>query len=39
MIAVDNVSKSFTLHNQGSAVIPVLSGAQLERRTRANAWR
>ncbi|MEM6621757.1 MAG: phosphonate C-P lyase system protein PhnL [Pseudomonadota bacterium] len=30
MIHVSDVSKSFTLHNQGSAVIPVLTGAQLE---------
>lgn len=29
MIAVENVSKSFTLHNQGSAVIPVMSEASL----------
>lgn len=29
MIAVANVSKSFTLHNQGSAVLPVMSGAAL----------
>jgi alpha-D-ribose 1-methylphosphonate 5-triphosphate synthase subunit PhnL len=27
MISVENVSKSFTLHNQGSAVIPVMAGA------------
>jgi alpha-D-ribose 1-methylphosphonate 5-triphosphate synthase subunit PhnL len=27
MITVENVSKSFTLHNQGSAVIPVMAGA------------
>jgi len=27
MIEVENLSKSFTLHNQGSAVIPVLEGA------------
>lgn len=27
MITVDNVSKSFTLHNQGAAVIPVMAGA------------
>ncbi|MEM7744948.1 MAG: phosphonate C-P lyase system protein PhnL [Pseudomonadota bacterium] len=30
MIHVNDVSKSFTLHNQGSAVIPVLNGASLE---------
>jgi len=29
MIDVENVSKSFTLHNQGSVVIPVLQGAGL----------
>lgn len=29
MIAVENVSKSFVLHNQGSTVIPVMSGADL----------
>ena len=28
-IAVSNVGKSFTLHNQGSAVIPVMEGAEL----------
>ncbi|ALG90671.1 MULTISPECIES: phosphonate C-P lyase system protein PhnL [Actibacterium] len=27
MIAIENLCKSFTLHNQGSAVIPVMSGA------------
>lgn len=27
MIAVENLSKSFTLHNQGSVVIPVMAGA------------
>lgn len=27
MITVENLAKSFTLHNQGSAVIPVLEGA------------
>ena len=27
MIRVDNLSKTFTLHNQGGSVIPVLSGA------------
>lgn len=30
MISVQNVSKSFTLHNQGAAVIPVLEGASFE---------
>ncbi|OSP55942.1 phosphonate C-P lyase system protein PhnL [Pseudoruegeria sp. SK021] len=30
MISVENVSKSFTLHNQGSAVIPVMRGANLQ---------
>ncbi|GAA6191550.1 phosphonate C-P lyase system protein PhnL [Phaeobacter sp. NW0010-22] len=29
MIELENVSKSFTLHNQGSAVIPVMAGASL----------
>ena len=29
MINVSNVSKNFTLHNQGSAVIPVIAGAEL----------
>ncbi|MEO1734135.1 MAG: phosphonate C-P lyase system protein PhnL [Pseudomonadota bacterium] len=29
MIDVRNVTKSFTLHNQGSAVIPVMVGAEL----------
>jgi alpha-D-ribose 1-methylphosphonate 5-triphosphate synthase subunit PhnL len=29
MIAISNLSKSFTLHNQGSAVIPVMAGAAL----------
>ncbi|APX16823.1 phosphonate C-P lyase system protein PhnL [Phaeobacter inhibens] len=29
MIELQNVSKSFTLHNQGSAVIPVMEGASL----------
>lgn len=29
MITIENVSKSFTLHNQGSAVIPVMAGASL----------
>ncbi|MEL6425563.1 MAG: phosphonate C-P lyase system protein PhnL [Pseudomonadota bacterium] len=29
MITVENVQKSFTLHNQGSAVIPVMVGATL----------
>jgi alpha-D-ribose 1-methylphosphonate 5-triphosphate synthase subunit PhnL len=30
MIAVQDVSKSFTLHNQGSAVLPVMAGAMLD---------
>ena len=30
MIHIENVSKSFTLHNQGSAVIPVMAGASLQ---------
>lgn len=29
MIEIENVSKTFTLHNQGSAVIPVMAGATL----------
>lgn len=29
MIHIENLSKSFTLHNQGSAVIPVMAGAEL----------
>ena len=29
MIAVESVSKSFVLHNQGSAVLPVMAGASL----------
>jgi alpha-D-ribose 1-methylphosphonate 5-triphosphate synthase subunit PhnL len=29
MIVVENLSKSFTLHNQGGAVIPVMAGAAL----------
>ena len=29
MIRIENVSKSFTLHNQGAAVIPVMHGASL----------
>lgn len=29
MIQIENLSKSFTLHNQGSAVIPVMAGASL----------
>ncbi|MGR1582817.1 phosphonate C-P lyase system protein PhnL [Thalassobius sp. S69A] len=28
MIRIENLSKSFTLHNQGGAVIPVMEGAQ-----------
>ena len=30
MIAVQDVSKSFTLHNQGGAVLPVMAGAMLD---------
>lgn len=30
MITVSNLSKSFTLHNQGAAVIPVMAGANLQ---------
>jgi len=30
MIHVENVTKSFTLHNQGAAVIPVMEGASLD---------
>ena len=29
MISVENLSKSFTLHNQGGTVIPVMAGASL----------
>lgn len=29
MIRIENLSKSFTLHNQGGAVIPVMSGASV----------
>lgn len=29
MICIENLSKSFTLHNQGGTVIPVMSGASL----------
>lgn len=29
MITISNLSKSFTLHNQGAAVIPVMAGANL----------
>ena len=29
MICIENLSKSFTLHNQGGAVIPVMGGASL----------
>jgi alpha-D-ribose 1-methylphosphonate 5-triphosphate synthase subunit PhnL len=29
MIRIENLAKSFTLHNQGSAVIPVMAGAAL----------
>ena len=38
MIQVENLSKSFTLHNQGGTVIPVMEGAALTWR-RANVWR
>jgi alpha-D-ribose 1-methylphosphonate 5-triphosphate synthase subunit PhnL len=30
MIHIENVTKSFTLHNQGAAVIPVMAGASLD---------
>ncbi|MEM0936570.1 MAG: phosphonate C-P lyase system protein PhnL [Pseudomonadota bacterium] len=30
MIKVENLSKTFTLHNQGGSVLPVLSGASFE---------
>lgn len=30
MIRIENVGKSFTLHNQGGATIPVMAGASLE---------
>lgn len=30
MICVENLSKSFTLHNQGGTVIPVMAGARLD---------
>ncbi len=30
MIYIENVSKSFTLHNQGAAEIPVIAGASLQ---------
>ncbi|MCB5412214.1 phosphonate C-P lyase system protein PhnL [Pseudogemmobacter faecipullorum] len=30
MIKVQNLSKSFTMHNQGGAVIPVMAGGRLE---------
>jgi len=30
MICIENVSKSFTLHNQGAAEIPVMAGASLQ---------
>ncbi|WP_166417076.1 phosphonate C-P lyase system protein PhnL [Cochlodiniinecator piscidefendens] len=30
MIKIENVSKNFTLHNQGSAQIPVIEGASLD---------
>ena len=29
MIRIENLSKTFTLHNQGGAVIPVMAGATL----------
>ncbi len=29
MIRVTNLSKTFTLHNQGGAAIPVMQGAEL----------
>ena len=29
MIRIADLSKSFTLHNQGSAVIPVMAGAEM----------
>ena len=29
MIQIENAAKSFTLHNQGGAVIPVMQGASL----------
>ena len=29
MIRIENLSKSFTLHNQGGTVIPVMAGAAL----------
>ncbi|MBR29523.1 MAG: phosphonate C-P lyase system protein PhnL, partial [Rhodobacteraceae bacterium] len=29
MIRIENLSKTFTLHNQGAAVIPVMQGAEL----------
>lgn len=29
MIAIENLSKTFTLHNQGGAVLPVMAGASL----------
>lgn len=30
MIEIENLSKHFTLHNQGGAVIPVMAGAELQ---------
>lgn len=30
MIRIENATKSFTLHNQGGAVIPVMAGASLD---------
>ena len=38
MIEVENVGKSFTLHNQGGVSIPVMAGARCGWR-RASAWR
>ncbi len=37
MIRIENLSKSFTLHNQGGAVIPVMGGASLSVGP-GNAW-
>jgi len=38
MIDLSGVAKSFVLHNQGGAVIPVMAGPGCGWR-RANAWR
>ena len=38
MIELSGVAKSFTLHNQGGAVIPVIERRRPERWRRANAW-